>query len=79
MKLLLEVSITEVLTQTHILVAIGLAALGITLSVLAKKITRIIRKTDEISEDDIVLVSTKVLALVFILVALVFVAYNGGN
>ncbi len=65
--------IVESLSLAQNIWAIVFAILGITISVLAKRITRIIRNNNEISDNDTVLILLKAIGLGFIFVALMFV------
>lgn len=66
----------KVLNQTHVIMGIGLAMLGIALAILAKRIAKAIRKTTELAEDDKIVLVCKTVGLVFALVALILVAYG---
>ncbi len=68
--LLLEDFVT-VISQPNVIAGIILAAVGLGLTLLAKKITRIARKKQDIDESDKLYLALKGLALVMILVALI--------
>ena len=66
----------KVLNQPHVIVGIGLAMIGIAVAMLAKRIARTIRKTNELAEDDKIVLALKTVGLVFALVALILVAWG---
>lgn len=68
--LLLEDFVT-VISRSNVIAGIILAAVGLALTLLAKKITRIARKKQDIDEADKLYLALKGLALVMILVALI--------
>ena len=69
-------AILKVLGQTHVIMGIGLAMLGIALAILAKRIAKFVRKTNELQDDDKIVLTCKTIGLVFALVALILVAYG---
>ncbi len=68
--LLLE-NFVDVISRVNVIAGIILAAVGLALTLLAKKITRIARKKQDIDEADKLYLALKGLALVMILVALI--------
>lgn len=68
--LLLE-EFVNVITRPNVIAGIILAAVGLALTLLAKKITRIARKKQDIDEADKLYLALKGFALVMILVALI--------
>lgn len=68
--LILEDFVT-VISQPNVIAGIILAAVGLALTLLAKKITRIARKKQDIDQADKLYLALKGLALVMILVALI--------
>lgn len=62
-------NILEMIMSVEVIIGICFAVLGVATSVLARRITRIIRKRNEIDDNDSVLVTIKVVGLVFMLVA----------
>ena len=66
----------KVLSEMHVMMGIGLAMLGIALAILSKRIAKAIRKTDELEEDDKIILICKTIGLIFALVALILVAYG---
>lgn len=62
-------NILEMIKSVEIILGICFAVLGVATSVLARRITRIIRKRNEVDDNDAVLVAIKVVGLVFMLVA----------
>lgn len=76
-KMLAEMSpLMKVLSEMHVMMGIGLAMLGIALAILSKRIAKAIRKTDELEEDDKIILICKTIGLIFALVALILVAYG---
>ncbi len=76
-SMLLEKSaLMKVLSEMHVMMGIGLAMLGIALAILSKRIAKAIRKTNELNEDDKIVLTCKIIGLVFALVALILVAYG---
>lgn len=71
MRFLLENTILDLLMQEGILTGIILAAIGLAFSLLAKRITRVVRGQEIVEPTDSILLSFKALGLVCILVALV--------
>ena len=68
--LLLENFVDDI-TKANVIAGIILATVGLALTLLAKKITRIARKKQDIDEADKLYLALKGLALVMILVALI--------
>ena len=64
---MLLIPLEKVLTNPIYIFAMALAALGIACALLAKKITRLVRKTQEVSPDDKILLYIKVAGLAGIL------------
>ena len=74
-SLLLEQTLMEFLTTPNKLVGIIIAALGFALSILAKKITRIARKSDEVSDKDPIYLIMLGFALCMIMVGLIITIF----
>ena len=55
--------------NVDIIIGLCFAVLGVALTVLARRITRIIRKRNDIDDNDTALIAIKVMALVCMLVA----------
>ena len=68
---LLLVSLIERLSQANVIIGIILCAIGIAVAVLARRIACAARKSSNVPNDDTILVTTKVIGLIFIVVALV--------
>lgn len=71
MKFLLENTLMDLLMQEGIVTGMILAAIGLAFSLLAKRITRVVRAQEQIEPTDSILLTFKALGLVCILVALV--------
>ncbi len=74
--LLLEQTLIDYLSTPNKLVGIILAALGFALSILAKKITKVARKTDNPSNKDPLYLILLAVALCLIMVGLVISIFN---
>ncbi len=68
---LLMVSLIERLSQANVIIGIILAALGIAIACLSRRIACAARKTDKVPNDDSIMITTKVIGLIFIVVALI--------
>lgn len=68
---LLLVSLIERLSQANVIIGIVLCAIGIAVACLARRIACAARKSSNVPNDDTILVTTKVIGLIFIVVALV--------
>lgn len=57
--------------------AIIFAALGIACALIAKRVTKMVRKTDEVKPDDKLLITLKIVGLVLILAGFVLLMIGG--
>ncbi len=71
MRFLLENTLMDLLMQEGIVTGMILAAIGLAFSLLAKRITRVVRGQESVEATDSILLTFKALGLVCILVALV--------
>lgn len=71
MSLLLDNNIWERLLQPNVLTGIILLVVGVIAAIFAKKITKLIRKSEKVEPNDRVLLTIKAFALVVILAALI--------
>lgn len=71
MSLLLDNNIWERLSQPNVLTGIILLIVGVIAAIFAKKITKLIRKSEKVEPNDRVLLTIKAFALVVILAALI--------
>ena len=76
LKVILNSDLMTALGSMPVMMGIILAILGISLAILSKRIARAIRKTDQLEEDDKIVLGMRILGLVFALVALILVAYG---
>lgn len=60
-----------------IIVALAFAIVGVALALLARRIARVVRKSDEIADNDAILISLKVVGLVFLFVAVLIIVFRG--
>lgn len=74
---MLLVTLGSMLSNPIVIAAIILAAFGIACSLLATKITRSVRKTEKIAQDDKLLLGLKIAGLVLILLAFVCLFFWG--
>lgn len=68
--------ITERLQLPMFTAGIVFAVLGVTIGVLAKRITRVVRKSNEIENNDKILVSLKLVGLVLLFLALILLIFT---
>lgn len=68
---LLAQTLIERLAQPNVIIGIVLCAIGIALACLARRIACSSRKTSEVANDDSIMVTVKIIGLIFIVVALV--------
>lgn len=71
MSLLLDNNVWERLLQPNVLTGIILLVVGVIAAIFAKKITKLIRKSEKVEPNDKVLLTIKAFALVVILAALI--------
>ena len=60
-----------------IIIALAFAILGVAIAVLARRIARVVRKSNEIADNDAILISLKVVGLVFLFVAVLIIVFRG--
>ena len=71
MSLLLDNNILERLAQPNVITGIVLLVVGVLVAIFAKKITKLVRKSEKVEPNDKVLLSLKAFALVVILASLI--------
>lgn len=76
LSLLLENTLLEFLQIPNVIVGLILAMLGLALSTLAKKITKVVRRVDKVSEKDPIYYCLLGFALCLILVGLILTIFN---
>ena len=74
-SLLLEIRLLEFLQTPNKLVGMILAALGLAFALLAKKITKVARKTDKPSKSDPIYVIILAISLCVVLVGLIITIF----
>lgn len=74
--MLLE-SFAKVISDPVYIFAIIFASLGIACALLAKKVTKLVRKTDDIKPNDKLLIGMKVAGLALILIGFLFLMIGG--
>ena len=71
MSLLLDNNILERLAQPNVITGIVLLIVGVLFAIFAKRITKLVRKSEKVESSDKVLLSLKAFALVVILASLI--------
>ena len=74
--MLLE-SFAKVIGDPVYIVSIILASLGLAISLISKKVTKVVRKAEEVRPDDKLYIGLKVCGLVLILVGFVLLVLGG--
>jgi hypothetical protein len=59
-----------------IIVALACAILGVALVILAKRITRMVRKSDSVQDNDNVLISLKAIGLILLFVSVLIIVFR---
>ena len=60
-------TIMEYLSQTTVIIGVSLLVIGLAIAMLSKRITRIARKSNDIQEDDRLLLFLRVIGLLFVI------------
>ena len=60
-----------------IIIALAFAIVGVALAVLARRIARAVRKSNDIADNDGVLISLKAVGLVFLFVSVLIIVFRG--
>ncbi len=60
-----------------IIIALVFAILGISFAVLGRRVARVVRKSNEISDTDSVLITFKAIGLVFLFISVLIVVFRG--
>lgn len=60
-----------------IIIALVFAIIGVSLAVLARRVARVARKSNDIADNDAVLISFKAVGLVFLFVSVLIVVFRG--
>ena len=61
-----------------IIVALVFAIIGVALAVLARRIARVIRKSNEISDSDNILITFKAIGLVCLFISVLIIIFRSG-
>lgn len=64
------------LQKPEIIVALACAVVAVALVMLAKRITRMVRKSDTVQENDNVLISLKAIGLVLLFVSVLIIVFR---
>lgn len=65
------------LQMPAVIVALAFAIIGVSLAILARRVARVVRKSNEIQENDSVLISMKAVGLVFLFVSVLIIVFRG--
>lgn len=65
------------LQMPAIVVALVFAVIGVSLAVLGRRVARVVRKTNDISDNDSVLITFKAIGLVCLFVSVLIVVFRG--
>lgn len=76
---MLLVTFGEMISNPLTIAAILFASFGIAISMMATKITKLYRKTEEVSKDDKLLLGLKIAGLILILLAFVMLLIWGSQ
>ena len=74
--LLEDTGLVTALKSMPVIMGIVLAAFGIALAVLSKRVAKAVRKTNELNDDDKIVLGMRTFGLIFALIALVLVAFG---
>ena len=66
------------ISTPSMLFAIGFAILGVSLAIIAKKVAKVVRKSDEIDDKDPVMIGFKAAGLVFLFVSVLIIVIRAG-
>lgn len=66
------------ITTTEMIIAIAFAIIGVSLAILARKITCAVRKTSTIEDNDSLYISLKVVGLVCLFIAILIIIFRAG-
>ena len=76
MKSLLGVSFIEFLNQPLIIVGLILLAFGIAMAILAKRITRVARQSDDVDPNDRIYSAFKIIGLLLIIAGFICISVD---
>ena len=65
------------LQMPAIIVALVFAVIGVSLAVLGRRVARVVRKSNDISDNDSVLITFKAIGLVCLFVSVLIVVFRG--
>ena len=60
-----------------IIIALAFAIVGVALAILARRIARVVRKSNEVADNDGVLISLKAVGLVLLFVSVLIIVFRG--
>jgi len=64
---LLAMSVWEYISQTNVIIGLSLVIIGIVIAMLAMRITRVVRRTNQVSSNDSLVLAMRIIGLIFIL------------
>ena len=65
------------LQMPSIIIALVFAVIGVSLAVLGRRVARMVRKTNDIKDNDSVLITFKAIGLVCLFISVLIVVYRG--
>lgn len=65
------------LQMPAIIVAIVFAVVGLALAILARRIARVVRKSNEINDSDSILITVKAIGLVCLFISVLIIVFRG--
>lgn len=68
--------VVSMLKSVDIIIGISFAILGVAVAVLARRITRVIRKRNDVEDNDSALIAIKTIGLVLMLIAFLILVFN---
>lgn len=66
------------ITTVEMIIAIAFAIVGVSIAILARKITKTVRKSDKIEDSDSLYISLKVVGLVCLFIAILIIIFRAG-
>ena len=67
------------LQMPSIIIALVFAVIGVSLAVLGRRVARMVRKTNDIKDNDSVLITFKAIGLVCLFISVLIVVFRGVN
>lgn len=64
---LLAMSVLDYISQTNVIIGLSLVVIGIVVAMLAMRIARVVRRTNEVSANDSIVLAMRIIGFIFIL------------